>query len=230
VGAAAATIAAETGARLIINGKPASRDVRTIGGVAYAPIADIAKALNQHVVRRSDGAYEIVEDGGANQVEGIHGKVGDTLFTGQWRVTVLGVEKADTYTVKTQADSYGADSSAHLNSQTRVIDTPPGSTLVIVRLRIANGQKASKTLWIARGDSHTALTDTMGQSYPPFLHDIDGAPTQTKVLLPGSRIEFPIIFSVPKDAQLQDLVFTANNNDSTMSQKGHDVRVSLTPK
>jgi len=188
----------------------------------------VAKALNLAVTRRADGGYDLVKAGGANQVEGATGKVGDTLFTGQWRVTVLSVETpVDSYAMKSEGEPYGNDTPTLYNSATRVISPKPGNTLVVVRCRVANGQKSPQTLWIARKDGNTALADTQGESYPPYAYDIEGAPIQTKPLLPGAKIEFPIIFAVPQGAELKDLVFTANNNDDTKARKGNDVRVHL---
>lgn len=227
VSASAAVIAAENGT-LFINGKVASTEMRTIGGSAYVRVNDVAKALGMVVVRRADGGYELTKTGGANQVEGIQGKGGDTLFTGQWRVTVLSVETpVDSYAMKSQGDPYGNDLPTDYNSATRVIRPKPGYTLVVVRCRVTNGQKSPQSLWIARTDTNTALADGQGESYPPYAYDVDGAPIQTKPLLPGAKLDLPIIFVVPQGAQLKDFVFTANNNDATKSRKGNDVRVHL---
>ena len=64
-----------------------------IDGQAYVRVSDVAKALGMTVVARADG-FELRKAGGANQVEGtVTGKVGDTLFDGNWRFQVLKVEK-----------------------------------------------------------------------------------------------------------------------------------------
>src|SRR6187551_156373 len=89
---AAASALAQNGVRLILNGKVASTRVRMINGAPYAPLADIARATGQTLVKRG-GGYEIIAAGGANQVEGLRGKVGDTLFDGKWRLKVTDVQR-----------------------------------------------------------------------------------------------------------------------------------------
>src|SRR5688500_15525819 len=71
------------GKTLVINGKVVSRDVRIINGRPYAPLADIARGMGQTLAKRGSG-YELAAAGGANQVEGLRGKIGDTLFDGKW--------------------------------------------------------------------------------------------------------------------------------------------------
>jgi len=221
----ASVAAARDGAKLILNGKATAADVRTVNGSAYVRLSDVAKALGMVVVKRPDG-YELTKAGGANQVEGLNGKLGDTLFDGRWRFTVLGVETADSYAIKSTGEPYAYGQPVDFNSATRTLTPKPGNTLIVVRCRIANGQKSTQTLWLAQKDTHTALADDQGESYPPSAHDVDGAPIQTKPLLPGAKIEFPVVFVVPQGKKLQDLVFTLKNNDS--AQKGNDVRVALT--
>src|SRR3954470_22446907 len=87
---------AQAGRSLILNGAVVSRDVRLIGGRPFVPVADVAQALGQTVVTRA-GGYEITAAGGANQIRGLQGKIGDTLFDGKWRFQVLAVEPIDSY-------------------------------------------------------------------------------------------------------------------------------------
>ena len=214
------------GTRLIINGKTASTGVRTIDGVAYVKVSDVAAALGMAVVKTPDG-YEITKAGGAGQVDGaVQGKIGDQLFDGKWRFKVTGADTTSSYALKTPGEPYDS-STTNYNSATRVVTPTAGNTLVVVRCVVANGQKTKQRLWISALDSNTALTDDQGHSYPPAVYDIAGAPIQTDPLLPGARIEFPVIFSVPEGTVLKDLVFTLHNNDS--STKGDEVRVSLKP-
>lgn len=222
------TIGALTAAQadtLTLNGKTASSDVRMVGGSPYVKLSDVAKALGMVVVRRA-GGYELTKAGGANQVNGdVQGKMGDTLFDGRWRFTVLGMITADSLTFKSQGEPSDDGGATKYNSVTRTFTPSSGNRLVILTCRISNGQKTAQTFWMAHGDSNTALTDTDGQSYPPTAYDVNGAPIQTKVILPGAKVEFPLIFSIPTGAKVKDLVFTLRNNNS--SEKGHDVRVSL---
>src|SRR5262245_15643874 len=82
--------------RLYVNGKIASSNVITQNGVAYVPIKDVAAALNLTAEKRPDG-YALVHAGGANQVEGLQGKVGDELFNGLYRLKVVRVVRAEKY-------------------------------------------------------------------------------------------------------------------------------------
>ena len=93
---------------------------------------------------------------------------------------------------------------------------------------MANGQKSPQTFWLGHNDVKNALTDTQGESYAPFGYDLEGAPTQSKPLLPGAAITFPIFFSVPEATQIKDLIFTLRNNDFSGKALVSDVRVSLT--
>lgn len=80
--AALSFVWAAAGGKLVINGKVASNSVRLIDGKAYAPLTDVAKALNM-VVARNGNTYELAVAGGADQVSGSRqGKIGDWLFTG----------------------------------------------------------------------------------------------------------------------------------------------------
>ncbi len=227
--AARPALAATAGQSLILNGKVASTDVRTINGVAYVKVGDVAKALGLIVVKRAGGGYELTRAGGAGQVEGaVQGKVGDLLFDGRWRFQVLSVQTVEAYTFKNQEESWDNSGATTFDRASRTLRPRSGNTLVVLQCRVANGQKSTETLWISPKESHTALADTQGESYPPSDFDVAGAPIQTKPLLPGAKIEFALVFSVPRGTQPKDLVFTLRNNNS--SQKANDVRVSLKPE
>ena len=213
---------------LVMNGKVVSTSVRTVGGSPYVKLSDVAKALSMVVSKRSDG-YEISKSGGTNQVQGLQGKIGDLLFDGRWRFQVLSVAQPDTYTMKTPGDepsSYPADT-VNFDRKTQLVSPKPGYKLVVIQCRMINGQKSKQTFWLAAKDGNNALADQQGESYAPIGYDLEGAPIQSKPLLPGAKTDFPILFSVPQSIELKDLVFTLRNND--FSQKGNDVRVSLTP-
>ena len=216
-------------ATLVINGTASPADVRPLGGTAYVRLADVAKALGMTVVRHGT-TYELVKAGGANQVEGVtQGKIGDTLFDGQWRFQVQSVEMPDTYTAKFLQGS----NELNVDPATRVVSAPRGYRIVVVRCRMTNGQKSMQTFWFAQlSEMHVnnSLTDNNGESYPPANFDLEGdSNDQSKSLLPGAKTDFVILFSVPEALQrkdLKDLVFTLKNNGSGPS---NDVRVSLTP-
>ena len=213
---------------LVMNGKVVSTSVRTVGGSPYVKLSDVAKALSM-VVSKRPGGYEITKSGGTNQVQGLQGKIGDLLFDGRWRFQVLSVAQPDTYTMNTPGDepsSYPADT-VNFDRKTQLVSPKPGYKLVVIQCRMINGQKSKQTFWLAAKDGNNALADQQGESYAPIGYDLEGAPIQSKPLLPGAKTDFPILFSVPQSIELKDLVFTLRNND--FSQKGNDVRVSLTP-
>ena len=213
---------------LVMNGKVVSTSVRTVGGSPYVKLSDVAKALSM-VVSKRPGGYEITKSGGTNQVQGLQGKIGDLLFDGRWRFQVLSVAQPDTYTMKTPGDepsSYPADT-INFDRKTQLVSPKSGYKLVVIQCRMINGQKNKQTFWLAAKDGNNALADQQGESYAPIGYDLEGAPIQSKPLLPGAKTDFPILFSVPQNIELKDLVFTLRNND--FSQKGNDVRVSLTP-
>jgi len=224
---AVVALAQAGGTKLVMNGSVASTSVRVIDGRPYAPVADMAKALNMTVVKRADG-YEITRAGGANQVEGLNGKVGDVLFDGRWRFSVLEVKPVESYTM-TSPDTEpvgGNDIAATMSydNRTHVLTPKPGYRLLAIRCRIINGRTTNQNFWTG-SDVHNALTDAEGEAWPPVAYDYVGAPIQTKPLLPGSKIDFSIIFAVPEKANVKDLVFTLKANNS--SEKPNDVRVAL---
>lgn len=225
-GGAVAAWAMSSGITLKMNGKVASGDVRTINGKTYVPLADVARALNMKIVK-SGGGWEIKKAGGTYQVQDLSGNIGDVLFDGKWRLQVLSVQSPETFSMRTEAQPYGYDSSATYNMKTRVLRPQNGYKLVVINVRITNGQKITQSLWTSISDKRmrTALTDFNGGSHPPIDYDYDGGPTVTQPMLPGARMTFPIIFSVPQNVVASNFVMTLKNNDSFA--KGNDARVSL---
>ncbi len=215
-------------ARLMMNGKTASTDVRVIGGKAYVPVSDVAKSLGMVVVKNANG-YEIKKPGGTFQVGNLGGKVGDVLFDGKWRFQVLDAQNVDSYTIKAPdvEPVTGAWDLIKWDAKTQTMRAANGYQLMLFHCRVTNGQKTRQTLWTAPNDAgmHTALTDFDGGSHIPAAYDYPGAANQTKPLLPGEIITFSLLFSVPRETKIKDLVFSLKNNDTFA--KPTDVRVSL---
>jgi hypothetical protein len=166
--------------------------------------------------------------GGANQVEGLNGKVGDMLFTGRWRFQVQSVQTVDSYTltVPTSEQDYGKyATSAEFDSTTKTFKPREGLTFVVVKALVKNAQTSTQQLGCYLGDPKTAIADTKGNSYPPIVYDMmsKGA-WNTKPLLPGSGEELTVLFAVPKGTELKDLIFSLYNWSDI---KGKEVRVSL---
>lgn len=220
-------IAGRVADTLIINGKGYPVSVRTIEGSAYVKLSDVARALDMSVQTRGQGRYELVKAGGANQVGTLTGKIGEVIFDGKWRFTVVSMETPETYTMKTTAEPYDYSGRTSMDSRTRVIIPAKGFRLVVLTVRVSNGVKERRTLWTAIGDDkiRTAIADSDGKSHPPVAYDFSGGPTQTDWMLPGAQMTFPVVFSMPEAATVKDLIFTLKNNQG--DEKGVDVRVSL---
>jgi hypothetical protein len=215
---------AQGGATLILNGKVASTNVRMINGRPYAPLADIARATGQVLVRKGSG-YEIIAAGGANQVEGLRGKVGDTLFDGKWRLKVMDVQHVKSYTLRRAGgiDPGAVGGKVEFDADGKTFRANEGSEFVIVNARVTNGQKSTQGFGSYYGE-HTALADTQGSSYRPIGWDQEGGMFTTKSLLPGAGQDVTAIFLVPEGTPLKDLVFTLTN---ISDREPHDVRVTL---
>jgi hypothetical protein len=223
--AAAAVALAQGGVRLILNGKVASTNVRMINGQPYVPLADIARATGQVLVKRGSD-YEIIAKGGANQVEGLRGKVGDTLFDGKWRFKVIDVQRGvKSYTMRREGgiDPGAVGGKVEIDAGGKTFRVSAGYEFVIVNARVTNGQKSTQAFGSWYGE-HTALADTQGSSYRPIGWDQEGGMFTTKSLLPGAGQDVTAIFLVPEGTPLKDLVVTLTN---VSDREPHDVRVTL---
>ena len=170
--------------------------------------------------------------GGANQVEGLNGKVGQMLFDGKWRFQVQSVQEGlATYTKKVLAseqDFAMYHDAATEDTATHTFTVKEGNTLVAIKCLAKNAQNKVQQLDFRFNDPKTALTDDQGNSYAPIAYDMltsKGA-SITKPLLPGSGEEMTLLFAVPPGTKLKDVVITLKNYED---HKGHDVRVSLLP-
>jgi hypothetical protein len=219
---AAAQLKVSNEKTLLINETIASERLQRVGDSVMVPIADVAKALGLSIVKTKTG-YALIKDGGANQVEGIRGKLGETVFDGKWRLTVTNPREVASYTLETKtATDYGLiNPIAKINGTT--YEPKPGYRLLVYRCEVKNGQKSAQQLWWFQNDTHTALADASGESFPPILTDIASEAFQSKPLLPGAKLEFNLIFCVPSSANPRELVFTLR----TIADKGSDVRISL---
>jgi hypothetical protein len=222
---AAGAGAALAGKTVIFRGATVSSEVSVINGRAYVPLADMARALGGNVVARA-GGYEIVTHaagadgdgktapGGANEVRGQNGNVGDMLFNGYWRFQVKSVERTAEYTYRFRPRSG------------TIKPNGDNDELVVATCLIKNGHKVAEQPILATNGTNaqkTALADDQGQSYSPLDFDVrDGQ------LLPGAGKTFAVLFSVPKGTQLKSLVFTLYGYGET-STKATNVRVAVGP-
>lgn len=220
---------AQAAPNLVLNGKLASTRVKTLNGQTYVSLADLAKALSMVVVKNPDGSFELKRAGGATQAQGLEGRIGDVLFDGKWRFTVTSVSEPESYTLSTGADlgaGYYAGRLVEWNGRTRTLTPAVRHRLVVLQCRIVNAVPQQRRLWIAARDTNTALADAGGESHPAVVHDFEGAPIQSKPLLQGAKLDFNLVFSIPQDSRLKDLVFTLIANGDLKNPR--DVRVSLT--
>jgi hypothetical protein len=217
---------AAAGSRLYVNGQVASQDVRVIDGRNYVPVGDLAKALGMTVVSRADG-IELTNAGGAGQIANRNvGRIGEDVFTGKWRFTVLKVE-----TTKKHVPEFG-----EVHPWT-IAEAGEGEDLVVVHCRLKNGTPKTDVLVISANYDgiNTALTDDQENTYRA-LQDIDVRLTETSPggvkLLPGSAVNFDLVFKVRTGCRPRDLVFTAMRYEdrAPFDQPKHpptDIRVKL---
>ncbi|HEX5324303.1 MAG TPA: hypothetical protein VFW40_10990, partial [Capsulimonadaceae bacterium] len=188
------------------------------------PLSDVARALGGTVSPHGSG-YEIVTGqgapsssdasrtaaGGANEVGGTNGNIGDWFFNGYWRFRVSKVERVSSY-------SYQYFPGGGVSSP-----DGPNDELVVVFCTIKNGEQNSDEPILTRnglGTQKTALTDDQGQSYPPRDFDVRGGN-----LAPGAGKNFAVVFPVPKGTTLKDMIFTLYSFGA--SNKASNVRVSM---
>jgi hypothetical protein len=206
--------------KLSINGAAVSTNVRTIGGVTYVPINDVAKALKMKATI-SGRAITLKPAGGTFQIANkLQGNQGEELFSGKWGFSVISVQRTSSYKAK------------YLNSYNRE-DTYDGmgSDVVVVACRLKNGTKTKQEFAFSVRDygMNTALTDMDAGTYQPTGYDVfaDEPSPLGKYALPGSAIPFNIVFRVPKDTKLKDLVFSVVLYGERGDNKSTDFRVAL---
>lgn len=193
----------------------------------YPAAPCLAKTAKPHPARRSPTTLP----GGANQVQGLNGKIGDVLFDGHWRFQVLSLTPVSTYTLT--VPSSGQDfakyhDTAELDPGTHIFTPKTGYTFFAVKCHVKNGQKRTEQLDGYLDDPKTALTDDKENSYPPIAYDMMCKGSWiTKELLPGSGEDLTLLFAVPTGTTPKDLVFTLKN---WSSHAGRNVRIFLAPK
>jgi hypothetical protein len=210
------------------NGQTMTNDARTLNGKVYVPLADVARSLNETVVRGSNG-YALIPAGGANQMANrFVGKVGEVVFTGQFRFTVISFETATSYSERYLPIG-------------GTITADQGQEFVIVRCRIKNAtpsrQEIALDLSPYSGNDDTTLTDDHEQTYQPInyhggqfvgydVHPGDSAPTGVW-MLPGAAADFNVVFGVPTGANPKDFIFGIQKYNRTTKGKQTDIRISL---
>ena len=224
-GAAVTAVVAAAGSKITVDGSETTVDVRMVAGRPYVPLNEIATAFGRKVQKTSVG-YALVIPGGANAVNGLRGKVGDTLFDGKWRFKVIDITRADTYTLNGEGGlDYAKYNSVEESLDSKSFTAKSGNEFVLVRCLVKNGQKTSQAFGSAYG-TNTALADDQGTSYRPVGFKQAGGMILTKELLPGAGQEVTALFVVPKTAKVTSLVFPLTN---VSDNKPADVRIALPP-
>lgn len=168
--------------------------------------------------------------GGANQVKGMNGKVGDMLFDGRWRFQVREVLPVNTYTltVPSSQQDYGRFRDfASEDLATHTFTPAAGYTFIAVKCLVKNGQNKMQQLDCYPPDLKTALADDQGSSHPPIVYDMQSKGAWTaKPLLPGAAQPMTVLFAVPTNTRLKDLVFSLKNwSDAKVT----NLRIALPP-
>src|SRR5262249_2492007 len=109
--------------------------------------------LDMTIEKRPDG-YALVHAGGANQIEGLNGKIGDDLFNGRYRFKVVKMLRGSKYTKQF--------SGGH-----EMLDATAGKEFVALICRLKNGTKETQTIDLMPG-KNTALTDEDEHSFSPI--------------------------------------------------------------
>ncbi|MBI5399317.1 DUF4352 domain-containing protein [Candidatus Saganbacteria bacterium] len=180
-------------AAVIINGKPTSLDIYDNNGEPYVSVKALAKALGAGIATDDQGNIKISTSSadGANQITGVAGSIGQTLFNGITRFTVNGVETADT-------DPFNYKLSE-------------GRKFVLISVEIKNGSKK------ARQYGYTAhkitLVDDKGQLYTndAMKQDVNwGYMVGITDLVPGGFIKGKFVFELPTESTPERIVFEPN--------------------
>lgn len=153
--------------------------------------------------------------GGANQVEGLNGKVGEVLFNGYFRFQVNEVIRAKEYTNRFSGDNQ------------KVTAYPEGNELIVLICRLKNGTKEKLTVFLPGGD-FMALTDDQGRSYGPRTGLSIDCPSRGADLLPGAAVDFALTYDVGAGTKIKDLVYGVYSTGPVASRE-KKFRINLAP-
>lgn len=205
---------------------------RFAGLAALCVLVSVPMATLQHssfaAQTKASKAKPKPTPGGANQVGGLTGKIGDMLFTGQWRFQAISISQAPTYTltvVNSEQDYSKWSPVAEFDNASSTFTPKSGYDFYAVKCLVKNGQQSTEQLDCYGDDPKTALADATGTSYPPIVYDMHTqGPLTTKPMLPGSGQTITVLFAVDSGVKPQSLVFTLKN---WSSRTGKNVRITL---
>ncbi|RYX83363.1 hypothetical protein EON83_15185 [bacterium] len=209
---------------LSVGGHTISTNARNIGGTTYVPIGDVAKALNMRVSVKGN-KISLLPAGGATQVGKIVGNINEDLSSGLYGFKVLGVTRAESYDLKYPT----------IYQRAETVKAKDGQELVIVSCRLKNQTQKiiSFPFSINYKPTNTSLTDLEAQSYAPLYYDAAfdaGGPFLRKVL-PAASLNVVLVFAVPKDTKIKDVVYGMISYDDWVYNKpAVDFRVHVQDK
>ncbi len=206
--------------KLTINGHSVSTSARQIGGQTFVPINDVARALNMKATVKGTDIV-LTAAGGAQQAGKLAGNTGEDLTSGLYGFKVVSTTRTLKYDLKYPSQYQSADT----------LEATAGQELVIVNCRLKNTTPTKQEFAFSTGEwaYNTSLTDLDEQSYQPMKFDVladEGAPLG-RYVLPGASLNFAIVFAVPKDTKLKDVVFSVLKYGDRGTKKFTDFRVSV---
>jgi hypothetical protein len=176
---------------LNVPGSSVSTTFITRNGRVFVPLADVAKAFHMSLAG-SGASFTLAPAGGANQVNGLAGKVGQVLNCGYATLEVVGVTIGNHYDFQFTPGSISADSDKE--------------NIVAVHLRVKNASTTTMTIGYG-GSENSALVDGNGHSYEWYTGPNHKDLPDGNQLLPGSAKDFALIFGVPKTETPTQLVY-----------------------
>jgi hypothetical protein len=217
-------------ANLIVNNKTTITDVQMIGGQAYAPLRDVAKAFEMQLTK-SGNNYKLAPEGGASQVGSKTVRIGQEVFDGRWRMVVNKVERVSEYRLISTKPYYVDISDYHDitggNAEGEVVK-PKKGYLMLAHIRIKNGMKQKAKFGMSE-KGNTAIIGEGEKTFAPLIFDTESDGNATRDLLPGSAIEIKILFAVPDSFKPTAIIFTLAQymNQYTHPEENTDVRILL---
>lgn len=189
-------IAGLAGTTITMGEKSVQTDVVMKNGKVYVPLSDMAKLLDMQVNKLATG-YSLDPVGGAGQVNGLVGKIGDKLNLGYGTYEFKEMYRGKKYIKKFDPGT---------------VDGREGYDVVAIQIRFKNATKSKVTI-DPFGDENTAITDTDEHSFQQFTGLACDLPNRGPQVLPGAACDFALVFEVPEGATLKDLVYTTKFYD-----------------
>jgi len=180
-----------------VNGKSVPGSMVMVGGKPYIPLSALKAAGAKVVTANGVTSIEISAAGGANQQDGVEGKIGDWLYNGIWRFRVTNIAK--------QSDPSGWTVAVEIKNGTNSNGYAPagtgwqGVTLVLVDGTVVTARSDAPELRDspinqAAGNKETLYFDTDSPSEPDRLilrfdpKGVEGTPLKFSVGDPSFRV------------------------------------------